>query len=106
MKSSLKNNTKNALIMRLERNQIDLQQLEVKLNAYTCEPQTQSLFERKEALRDGLKKLSSSNVEIVIMLNSDEQMSKFNTESITQHFLECNRLQRDIEDYLTGVRNS
>lgn len=97
---------KNALVLKLERSQQDVGQLRNKLNSYICEPKTYSLFERMEALKNGLDTLSNTNREIIL---SVRQRKKHHTadfvDRVRQQFIAFNELQRGVEEYMQGLRS-
>ena len=96
---------KSALVMRLERNQNDLRQLRSALNSYTCEPRTQSLFERLESLRHALEDLTATNSEIIQALKAPKKSIGNSLERAMQQFTEFSILQKGVEEYVTGTRN-
>lgn len=104
MNTNVNEAEKSALVIRLERNQKDLQQLKNKLNSYTCEPRTQSLFERIELLRKGLETLSTTNSEIISSLKDRKLMVKGYMEKAKKHLSEFTQLQKSVEDYVVGAR--
>lgn len=92
---------KNALVLRLERNQLDLQQLRGQLDSYRCEPSTYGLFETIENLRKGMDRLRGSNHEIIDTLKEQKKTVSDYFEEAKQQFLEFNRLKSKVEDYQT-----
>jgi len=104
MKPVLLDTEKSKLVIRLERNQRDLDQLKNKLNAYTCEPKTPSLFERIEQLKNGLENLSASNVEILRNLKEKKKAADNYLDSIKDQFVKFNQLQANVEEYIVGAR--
>ena len=96
---------KSTLVLKLERSQQNVGQLRNKLNSYVCEPKTYSLFERIEALRNGLDTLSSTNREIILSLRGPKTHTGDFVDRIRQQFLAFNELQRGVEEYMRGVRN-
>jgi cell fate (sporulation/competence/biofilm development) regulator YlbF (YheA/YmcA/DUF963 family) len=105
MKSDIKEVEKSLLVIRLERNQNDLQQLKTKLSSYICEPRTYSLFERIESLRSGLDNLSSSNQEVIRSIKTRKRSVEAYVERAKEQFQKFNQLQQGVEEYLDGVRN-
>ena len=106
MKTRMNSAEKNALMIRLERNQQNVKQLRCKLNSYTCEPTTQNLFERIEDLRECLGEFSTSNSELIATLatkKSSEEIAGV-VEHAKNHLLEFNRIQKGVEDYIVGSR--
>lgn len=97
---------KNALLLRLERTEKDLMQLRIKLNSYRCEPRTYSLFERIETLKTGMDNLSKANREIISALRQHKKTAGDYVELAKQQFLEFQRLQNGVEEYLSYCLNS
>lgn len=105
MKSKVNEVDKSTLVMRLERNQKDLDQLKCKLNSYTCEPRTHSLFERIESLKSGLESLSAANMEIIQSLKEKKKAVDSYMESAKEQFVKFHQLQQNVEEYVMGARN-
>lgn len=105
MKSNPIEVKKSVLVMRLERNEKDLSQLRHKLNSYTCEPRTPSLFERMEVLRGGLEALCVANKEIMTSLKEGKRSLESYWEPANKHLLAFNQLQQGVEEYVAGARN-
>ncbi len=95
----------NTLILKLERHQRALQQLQNKLNSYICEPKTYSLYERMEVLKWELEKLRSDNATIIANVKSHTRTMNNYVERIKNQFLEFNSMQKGVEDYIEGARN-
>ena len=96
---------KNTLVTRLERNLKDVHQLRNKLNSYSCEPQTYSLFERIEALKIGLENLIRTDQEIITALKERKKSAKEYVERVKQLYSEFNKLQQGVEEYM-GLTHS
>jgi len=96
---------KNTLVTRLERNLKDVHQLRSKLNSYSCEPQTYSLFERIESLKIGLETLSRTDQEIIAALKERKKSVKEYVEKVKQQYSEFNKLQQGVEEYM-GLTNN
>ena len=96
---------KNILVTRLERNLKDVHQLRTKLNSYSCEPQTYSLFERIEALKFGLETLIRTDQEIITALKERKKSAKEYIERVKQLYSEFNKLQQGVEEYM-GLTHS
>ncbi len=105
MELDLKEVEKSALVIRLERNQNDLDQLRSKLNSYICEPKTYTLFERIETLRNGLDTLSDSNTQIISSLKNHKKAIEKHFEKGKEQLITFNNLQESVEDYVASVRN-
>lgn len=95
----------NSLVTRLERNLKDVHQLRSKLNCYSCEPQTYSLFERIEFLKNGLEALSRTDQEIIAALKERKKSAKEYVERVKQQYAEFNKLQQGVEEYMGLSRN-
>lgn len=96
---------KNTLVLKLERSQQDVGQLRNKLNSYVCEPKTYSLFERVEALKNGLDTLSHTNREIILSIREHKRNMGDYVDRVRQQFSAFNELQRDVEEYMRGLRS-
>ncbi|MUH36211.1 hypothetical protein D9O36_10190 [Zobellia amurskyensis] len=93
-------NDKNAIVVRLERNQKDLVQLRTKLNSYRCEPKTYSLYERIESLRSKMDSLSHSNSEIITSLKDTRKSVTTHLERAKRQLTEFRRLNDGVSEYL------
>jgi chromosome segregation ATPase len=96
---------KNALTLKLERHQNDLSQLRRKLNSYSCEPTTYTLFERMESLKNALEKLRRDNTEIITSVKEHQRNMEDYIGRIKQQFVQFNHLQQGIDDYIEGARH-
>ncbi|RKN81215.1 hypothetical protein [Ulvibacterium marinum] len=96
---------KNTLVLKLERSQQDVGQLRNKLNSYICEPKTYSLFERMEALKNGLDTLSNTNREIILSVRQRKKHTVDFVDRVRQQFIAFNELQRGVEEYMQGLRS-
>ncbi|WP_194550087.1 hypothetical protein [Zobellia nedashkovskayae] len=99
--SRVEENDKNAIVVRLQRNQKDLVQLRTKLNSYRCEPKTYSLYERIESLRSKMDSLSHSNSEIILSLKGKRKTVSNQLDRAKRHLTEFRRLNEGVEEYLT-----
>jgi len=98
-KTATRHSDKNALVLRLERNQKDLVQLRTKLNSYRCEPRTYSLFERVETLKNSMDSLSKTNGEIINALREHKKTVDDYVERAKQQFSDFQRLNAGVEEY-------
>lgn len=96
---ALNESEKNAIVVRLERNQNDLLQLRCKLNSYRCEPKTYSLFETMDMLRRGLDSLSKANRDMIRGLRQHKKMMGDYIDRAEQQFMEFQRLHERVEKY-------
>ncbi|MDB2606981.1 hypothetical protein N9Y48_04320 [Zobellia sp.] len=94
-------NDKNAIIVRLQRNQKDLVQLRTKLDSYRCEPKTYLLYERIGALRSEMDSLSNSNEEIILTLRNTDETINAHLDLVNRHLTEFRRLNDGVEEYLS-----
>lgn len=97
----IRESEKNGLVIRLERIQNDLIQLRCQLDSYRCEPKTYVLFEYIESLKNGMEKLSKSNIEIINRLRDRRKTISDHLENVTQQFLEFDKLKDSVADYRT-----
>ena len=93
------------MVSRLERNLKDIHQLRSKLNCYSCEPQTYSLFERIESLKFGLEALIRADQEIIDALKKRKKSAKKYIERIKHQYSEFNKLKQGVEEYI-GLTSS
>ncbi|WP_289041822.1 hypothetical protein [uncultured Zobellia sp.] len=98
--SRVEENDKNAIVVRLERNQKDLVQLRTKLNSYRCEPKTYSLYERIETLRTTMDSLTHSNREIINSLKDTRKTVSTHLERAKRQLTEFRRLNDGVAEYL------
>ncbi|MBU2946610.1 hypothetical protein [Zobellia uliginosa] len=98
--STLEETDKNAIVVRLQRNQKDLVQMRTKLNSYRFEPKTYSLYERIESLRSKMDSLSHSNSEIISSLKDTRKTVHTHLERAKRHLNEFRRLNDGVEEYL------
>ena len=101
-RTPVRESDKNALVLRLERNQEDLLQLRTKLNSYRFEPRTYSLFEHIETLKHSMDRLSNKNQEIINALREHKKTVGDYVEGARQQFSEFQRLHAGVEEYLTN----
>ncbi len=95
----------NTLVLKLERRQKDLQELQKKLDSYICAPKTYSLFERMEVLKWELEKLRSDNANIIANVKDHTRTMTDYVDRIKNQFREFNTMQKGVEDYIQGARN-
>ncbi|MGB6153349.1 MAG: hypothetical protein WBG48_15325 [Pricia sp.] len=92
---------KNALVIRLERNQRDLLQLRSQLESYRCEPKTYGLFEYIESLKNRMERFSSTNKEVIMKLREQRKTISDYYEKAKQQFSEFDQLKNGVADYCT-----
>ena len=66
--------TKTSCILKLERTNKDVQQLEKKLTSYIFEPNTYMLFIKSESIRQNLRLLKSANSELIKILEREKYL--------------------------------
>ena len=91
-----------ALVLRLERNEKYVRQLRDKLNSYVCEPNTYSLFERLQTLKNGLDSFSRNNHEIIAAIRDHRKTVEDYVDKVKQQF---NELRKDVDEYVDVARN-
>ncbi len=96
---------KNTMVLKLERHQENLLQLRLKLNSYTCEPKTYTLFERIEFLKTRLENLRTENAYMIASIKERRRNIEDYVERIKKQFVEFHMLQQGVEDYIRGARN-
>ncbi len=99
-RSGILETEKNALVLRLELNQKYVDRLREQLSSYRYEPNTYSLFERMESLRNGLDNLTRTNSEIIMSLKEKRKWVDSYVESGKRQFTEFNLLRRSVEEYI------
>lgn len=103
LRPGIRETEKNALALRLERNQKEVNRLRNRLSSYRYEPKTHSLFERMETLRNGLEDLTRKNTEIIASLRKKKTLMDSYEESAKEQFAEFNVLHGSIEEYVQGA---
>ena len=90
---------KGALLVRLERTQEDLEQLQAKLRSYRYEPKTYSLFERANRLRKALEALSIANREIISAIREHRRTIDDYAERALKQIDDFHQLHQGVEEY-------
>ena len=91
-------------ILKLERTNNDLCQLERKMTSYVCEPNTYTLFMKSETLRQTLRSLKNTNAELIKALKreKDLKIELFDKTMVqVRSFLE---VQKSVEEYSNMLR--
>lgn len=91
-------------VLRLERNNRDIFQLNRMLCCYRCEPRTYERYEELIALKSRLTQLRKSNLEMIAAITKGEDQPKGRLGRIRTQLLEFNELQRRVVDYRNPVR--
>lgn len=91
-------------ILRLERNNWDLVQLNNMLSCYRCEPKTYERFEELSELKMRIHDLRKSNLEIISAIQNGTQYQSVGLGRIRRQLLEFNELQRRVEAYRNPIR--
>ena len=94
-----------ALVLRLERNEKYVRQLRNKLNSYVCEPNTYSLFERIQTLKNGLDSFSTNNREIIATIRDHKKSVEDYIDKVKQQISEFNELRKNVDDYVEVANN-
>src|SRR5690606_11464191 len=99
------NTSRDACILRLERNNKDLMQLKNQLSSYMLEPRTYSLFQQIEYLKSRMEYLKNTNQEILASLREPRKSFTDLMDSIKQQFKEFTELQQGVDDYIHIARS-
>ncbi|WP_158978482.1 hypothetical protein [Cellulophaga sp. L1A9] len=78
-------------LIKLERYSKELDQLDVKLNSYTCEPKTEYLFERKSLLKQQMYRLKKTNQEIIETVRERKELLEN----------QIDRIKTQLDDFIT-----
>lgn len=92
----------NALVVRLERNQQNLQQLRSQMNSYLSEPKTHSLYERVEQLRRAIERCSRDNREVIGHLKQDKVPNSIHVERAKKQLTVFRVLRASVEEYMVN----
>ena len=95
----------NTLVLRLERNLMDVDQLLSKMNSYNCEPQTYSHFERIESLKNGLETFKKTNKEIIDSLKEHKESVKGYVEKVKKQYAHFNELRQGVDEYMGLIQS-
>lgn len=92
-------------LVRLQRANKDLVQLSNKLNSYTCEPCTYTLYEQIQSLRSRMEKLKSSNNEVITLVRQHKHSFEDFADIIKKQLRDFHELQKGVFDYTRMVRS-
>lgn len=92
-------------LLRLQRTNKSLAQLSNKLNSYTCEPCTYSLYEQVQSLKERMENLRSSNNEIISSVKMHKQTFDDITDLVKQQIRDFNELRKGVFDYTRMVKS-
>lgn len=90
----------NALVVRLERNQQNLQQLRSQMNSYLSEPKTHSLYERVEQLRRAIERCSRNNYEVIAHLKEKREPKSIHVDRAKKQLTVFRVLRASVEEYM------
>lgn len=93
--------TSSNYIVKLERYTKNLEQLNSKLNSYTCEPKTKDLFERKNILKIQVERLKRTNQEIIFSIKEKKEGIENQLERIKAQFDAFRSLESELQEYYT-----
>lgn len=93
--------SKDALLLRLERDQRNLLQLRVQLNSYRSEPNTYTLFERLNQLRKAMDLCNRNNKEVIAALKGEKIPHSAYVAQAKKQLSTFRQLQSHVEEYLT-----
>lgn len=92
-------------LLRLQRTNEDIAQLSNKLNSYTCEPCTYSLFEQAQALKERMANLLTANNEIISSVKQHRQTFDDIADVARQQVRDFNELSKSVLDYARTVQS-
>tara|TARA_R110002051_G_scaffold309037_1_gene381396 strand:+ start:3659 stop:4003 length:345 start_codon:yes stop_codon:yes gene_type:complete len=92
-------------VLRLERNNKDLLQLQKMLSCYRCEPKTYERFEELAELKMRLQELRKSNLGIISAIHNGGEFQKGNLGRVRKQLLEFNELQKRVVRYSNPIRS-
>ncbi len=91
-------------LIKLERYSKELDQLDVKLNSYTCEPKTEDLFERKSLLKQQMHRLKKTNQEIIYSVKERKDLLENQVDRIKIQLQEFITLQSEFHAYYSRAQ--
>ncbi|MDB4292864.1 hypothetical protein N9954_05600 [Maribacter sp.] len=92
-------------LLRLHRANNDLVQLGRKLNSYTCEPCTESLYEQIQTLRSRLEQLKSTNNEVISSVKRRKSNLSDVGDVVKKQLRDFHELQKGVFDYTRAVKS-
>ncbi|ASO07742.1 hypothetical protein GQ41_1052 [Arenibacter algicola] len=93
-----------ACILKLERTNNDLCQLERKMTSYVCEPNTYNLFIKSETLRQTLQSLKNTNAELIKALKREKDLKIDLFEKTMAQIRSYLEIQKSVEEYSNMLR--
>tara|TARA_R110000868_G_scaffold312894_2_gene573919 strand:- start:421 stop:777 length:357 start_codon:yes stop_codon:yes gene_type:complete len=96
---------RNFYLVRLERYAKDLMQFNIVLNSYTCEPQTEELFEQKYNLKMQLDYYKQASLEIINSIQKKKEPFAVQIDRIKAHLRTLEKLHSDLKEYSYTVQN-
>lgn len=99
------NLTKTNELLILQRTNKDLAQLSSKLNSYTCEPCTLSLYEKVQALKAQMENLRITNNEIISSVRAHKQTFDDISNVVKRQVRDFHELRKGILEYTRLVQS-
>lgn len=96
---------RNFYLVRLERCVKDLKQFDAMLNSYTCEPQTEALFEQKYDLKAQLSFHKQSSFETINAIQKKKIPLTEQIHQIKSQLRILEKLHADLKEYANTVQN-
>ena|SRR5690606_3454635 len=104
--NKLPNKTSNiGCILKLERTNKDLQQLEKQLTSYIFEPNTYMLFIKSESIRQNLRALKNTNAELIKALKREKYLKIELFERTTAQVRSFMEIKSSMEEYSRLLRD-
>lgn len=91
-------------LLRLQRTNKNIAQLSNKLNSYTCEPCTYSLYEQVQSLKERMEHLKNSNNEIISSVRQHKQTFDDIGDVVKKQLHDFNELRKGVFDYTRMVK--
>tara|TARA_R110002049_G_scaffold16732_2_gene66231 strand:+ start:326 stop:664 length:339 start_codon:yes stop_codon:yes gene_type:complete len=96
--------SKSECMLKLQRNTLDLQQLETKMASYVCEPNTYELFNKCQSILHNLRKLKKKNQELIQTVQLRKQLQITELESTIRQVRDFVDLSQSAHEYQKLLR--
>lgn len=97
--------TNSGCIVKLERANKDLQQLERQFTSYIYEPTTYSLFDKSQTIRQSLSSLKDTNAELIATLKREKELKIELFEKTISQIRSFMEVQKSFDDYSRQLRH-
>lgn len=93
------NKDKVFVLNELERKIKSVAQLQMKLESYLCEPQTQHCFEKKENLKRSIRSAAFKTDSLLAILKLNNISIKDNLDNVERQFEEFQELEEEVKQF-------